>query len=73
MSEKKAQTTDIFEGLAAFLSKNAPKEEEMVTISKAEYESLLDDRNKLECLDAMGVDNWQGYDDAMQMYREEEE
>jgi hypothetical protein len=45
---------------------------EMVTITKAEYESLLDDKHRLECLEAHGVDNWQGYDDAMEMYREDE-
>lgn len=49
------------------------KKEEMITITKSEYESLLDDANKLSCLECMGVDNWCGYGDAMQMYREEKE
>jgi hypothetical protein len=49
------------------------KKPETVTISKEEYESLLDDQHKLECLEAAGVDNWQGYSDAMEMYREEDE
>lgn len=47
------------------------KKMEMVTIPKEEYESLLDDRAKLSCLEACGVDNWTGYDDAMEMYRTE--
>ncbi|GAV11471.1 hypothetical protein [Paenibacillus sp. NAIST15-1] len=42
----------------------------MVSITKAEYESLLDDSNKLGCLEAYGVDNWQGYSYAMEMYEE---
>lgn len=43
-----------------------------ITISEEEYESLLDDREMLHCLQACGVDNWQGYDDAMQMMNEDE-
>jgi hypothetical protein len=43
---------------------------ETVTISKAEYESLLEDSNKLLALEGAGVDNWEGYDEAMEMMRE---
>lgn len=46
---------------------------ETVTISIEEYEQLLDSAHFLECLQAMGVDNWQGYDDACKMYQEEGE
>ena len=42
--------------------------EEMITISITEYDALLDDRKMLYCLQGAGVDNWQGYDDAMEMY-----
>jgi len=42
--------------------------DEMVTISKAEYESLKDDSWKLQCLEGAGVDNWEGYDYAMVEY-----
>lgn len=45
---------------------------ETVTISKAEYQSLVRDSSVLNALEAMGVDNWQGYGDAM-AYLEEEE
>jgi hypothetical protein len=45
---------------------------EMVSITKAEYVSLLEDSNFLSCLQACGVDNWQGYDDARMMEQEEE-
>jgi hypothetical protein len=38
-----------------------------VTISRAEYDRLKRDSLKLEALIAAGVDNWEGYDDAMHM------
>lgn len=41
-----------------------------VTISKSEYESLLDSRNLLMALEGAGVDNWEGYDFAMELYNE---
>lgn len=37
-----------------------------VTISKKEYDQLLADQAKLRALEAMGVDNWSGYAEAMQ-------
>ncbi|WP_299316544.1 lambda-exonuclease family protein [uncultured Halomonas sp.] len=36
-----------------------------VTISRKEYQALLAAREKLDALEAAGVDNWTGYDDAM--------
>jgi hypothetical protein len=52
------------------------KNEETVTISKDEYESLLDDRLTLAKLEAYGVDNWSGYSDALRdeegIFKEEE-
>ncbi|MDQ7731588.1 hypothetical protein QT231_02690 [Halomonas sp. SpR1] len=39
---------------------------ETVTISRAEYDQLLADQAKLRALEAMGVDNWSGYSDAME-------
>jgi hypothetical protein len=41
---------------------------EMVTITRKEYESLKNDRLKLSCLESGGVDNWGGYEDAMDDY-----
>lgn len=49
------------------------KSEDVVIISKEEYESLLDDQEMLSCLQAVGVDNWHGYSEAIQMMEEEEE
>ncbi|MCY9737490.1 hypothetical protein M5X17_27695 [Paenibacillus alvei] len=45
----------------------------MVTITEGEYEILLRRSHKLSCLEAFGVDNWRGYDDAMSMFLEDEE
>lgn len=44
--------------------------EETVTISKSEYESLLKDSEWLTCLEVAGVDNWQGYDYALELKRD---
>lgn len=41
--------------------------DETITITKKEYESLRADSKKLTYLEDYGVDNWQGYDDAMQL------
>jgi hypothetical protein len=43
---------------------------EMVTITKEEYESLLDSQLWVDCLESAGVDNWEGYDYACEEYRE---
>ena len=45
--------------------------EETVTITKQEYESLLQDRKWLEALEGAGVDNWEGYDYAREIYNED--
>lgn len=47
--------------------------EEIVTISKEEYDTLLDAQEFLSCLEACGVDNWDGYSDAKAMMREDDE
>lgn len=44
-------------------------EEEMVTISKTQYEELLDCELKLLALEDAGVDNWGYYGEAMEQYR----
>ena len=38
---------------------------EDITISAKEYEDLLEERKKLYALEGAGVDNWEGYDEAM--------
>ena len=47
--------------------------ESLIVIPKKEYDGLLDDENKLNCLEGAGVDNWQGYDDAMELFRQSKE
>lgn len=46
---------------------------ETITISKEEYDSLIEDQRFLECLRNAGVDNWEGYDYAMELLDEDDE
>jgi|694.fasta_scaffold01889_69 hypothetical protein len=48
------------------------KEPATITISKKFFEELVEDSDFLDCLRACGVDNWNGYSDARQMYNENE-
>lgn len=56
-------------------NRNHPEEssEAMVTITQKEYDELLDRQAKLNALENGGVDNWDGYDWAMENYRAETE
>lgn len=47
--------------------------EETIIISKSDYEQLLRDQELLGCLEACGVDNWSGWDDAIEMFTEGED
>ena len=47
--------------------------EEVVIISKKEYDNLLDSKRFLMALENAGVDNWSGYDFAVELYGEEED
>ncbi len=47
--------------------------EEYVVIPKARYEELLDSEKWELAVRGAGVDNWSGYDYAMEMYREDED
>jgi hypothetical protein len=47
--------------------------DETVTISKKEYESLKEDARWLQCLENAGVDNWPGIEFAYDLKREMEE
>ena len=46
-------------------------DERMVAITEKEYQKLLEDQKFLEALKAAGVDNWSGYDYAMEPMTEE--
>ena len=39
---------------------------EEITISKAEYENLIQDQKMLRALERAGVDNWDGFDFALE-------
>lgn len=58
---------NLFSGLKG---EGMTKEIETVTISKAEYEELLDDSLFLNCLQNNGVDNWDWYGEAVAEYQE---
>lgn len=45
----------------------------MITITMDDYEELVADHRFLECLQSASVDNWEGYDDAIEMFQEEGE
>lgn len=46
--------------------------EQMVTITRKEYDRLTKDSEFLSCLESCGVDNWDGYGDAQEMMDDEE-
>jgi hypothetical protein len=43
---------------------------DVLVIAKKSYDSLCEDSKKLTALEAAGVDNWEGYDNAMDILRE---
>ena len=45
-------------------------DDKKISISEEEYETLLNDSIFLNCLQMMGVDNWDGYGDAIEQYQE---
>ncbi len=46
---------------------------QMVTITKKEYEALLDDSNWVQCLEMAGVSDWDGIEIAQEMFNEDED
>jgi len=47
--------------------------EKMIEILVKEYKSLLESQKALDALEAAGVDNWEGYEDAVAWLEEDEE
>ena len=43
-------------------------EEELITITMQEYNDLMKDREFLDCLRTAGVDNWDGFSEAAEMF-----
>ena len=58
---------------ASIYFENYGSNSEMVLITRAEYDSLLEDSEWLGCLEAAGVDNWPGYYEAGEIQRESRE
>lgn len=55
---------------------NEAQADETITISLAEYKSLVRDQEELRCLHIGGVDNWEWYGDSLRdggFYADEEE
>lgn len=46
--------------------------EETITITKREYDDLVNDSIFLKALMSVGVDNWEGYSEAVKLTEEEE-
>jgi hypothetical protein len=44
-----------------------------VVITEKDYAELCNDSCKLKCLEEIGVENWEGYSDAMDLYERENE
>lgn len=41
---------------------------DFVTVDAAEWEEIQEKLTWLECLERAGVDNWEGYDEAREMF-----
>ena len=46
-------------------------EPDVRVINASELHELLEDQRFLRCLEAMGVDNWPGYEVARELFNEE--
>jgi hypothetical protein len=49
---------------------SAMSDDKKISISEEEYDSLLKDSILLNCLQMMGVDNWDGYNEAIEQYND---
>lgn len=45
----------------------------VITVDRKMFEKIVDDSNFLDCLKACGVDNWDGYSQAVEMFNQQEE
>lgn len=43
----------------------------VVEVDDSEYDKLIEDQNFLRALEAAGVDNWGGYDNAVDIFEED--
>ena len=47
--------------------------EDNITIPRHVYDALVVDQTLLQALESAGVDNWDGYEYAMELFREDME
>lgn len=52
------------------MEENIPSTQEMISIPKDEYDELLEDQLMLRALEHGGVDNWEWYGEAQDLFRE---
>lgn len=57
---------EIAQKITALVAEQGEEHTEYVVIPKDRYEGLLEDERVLSALEAGGVDNWSGYDFAME-------
>ena len=62
-------TSKIAAAAAAARCEQQKAQVDTVTISRKEYEELMRDQYMLNCLRGSGVDSWEGYDEAMNDFR----
>lgn len=62
----------MLEGISE-VSKEFINESDIRIISKEEYDQFVKDSAKLNALESAGVDNWEGYDNAMSSLDGEED
>lgn len=63
-------TISLFYDTIHFVMESMMSDDKKISISEEEYDSLLKDSILLNCLQMMGVDNWDGYGDAIEQYQE---
>lgn len=64
--------TNKTEALKASLQEALKNLEGYSLVSTNKLIQLKDDSDFLQCLKSLGVDNWDGYDDAKEMFYDEE-
>lgn len=53
------------------VEQDGSNDEERISISITRYKQLMDDARFYQCLQMAGVDNWEGYDEAVELYENE--
>lgn len=64
----KTLTVNVKVEIADVLKQFIDNPEEYTIVKKSDYEDLLDVQLFLNCLESSGVDNWEGYDEALNEY-----